>query len=107
MIRNVRPSAMVTLAIGLNACVPWTVRPIDDSKEANDRPVAVSPAAYVDGIWNSKLLPAVLNSAVDARLLLDALAKSTVEAQKTYGHRQTNGPVYFIVKGEGVVTDLD
>ena len=24
-----------------------------------------------------------------------------------YGHREANGPVYFIVKGDGVVTDLD
>jgi predicted lipoprotein len=40
-----------------SACVPWTVRPIDDSAQSADRPF--DAAAYVGSIWQSKVLPAV------------------------------------------------
>ena len=102
MMRKPDRYAMVALALGLASCVPWTVRPIDEEKEAS-----VSPAAYVDSIWQAKLAPAVLNSAVDARTLLNALAASPEDAQARYGRRSENGPLYFIVKGEGVVLTVD
>jgi predicted lipoprotein len=97
----------MALLLGLGSCVPWTVRPIDAEKEAPEGPAAVSPAAYVDSIWAAKLVPAVLNAAVDARTLMDALAASPEDAQVRYGHREANGPMYFIVKGAGVVTSVD
>jgi predicted lipoprotein len=67
----------------------------------------MSAAAYVDSIWTAKLLPAMQSSAVDARTLLQALAASPEDAQARYGHRETNGPVYFLVKGQGKVTRVD
>jgi predicted lipoprotein len=93
----------VILLLAAGACTPWTVRPI----EAENAPAAQNPARYVDSIWNSKLLPAVLNGAVDARTLLDALVKSPADALTRYGHREANGPPYLLVKGEGVVTKVD
>lgn len=39
------------------ACVPWTVRPIDDAGDHADRPFHAD--AYVASIWQSKVLPAV------------------------------------------------
>ena len=47
----------VIILLAAGACTPWTARPI----EAVTAPAAESPARYVDSIWNSKLLPAVLN----------------------------------------------
>ena len=91
------------LLLANGACTPWTIRPI----EAENAPAAGNPARYVDSIWNSKLLPAVLNGAVDARTLLDALVKSPADALTRYGHRDANGPPYLLVKGEGVVTKVD
>jgi predicted lipoprotein len=44
---------------------------------------------------------------VDARVLLDALATSPKEAPDRYGRREAGGPVYFIVKGRGVVVSVD
>ena len=101
------PLATLALALALGSCVPWTVRPIDGETEASAGPAAANPSAYVDSIWAAKLMPGVLNAAVDARTLLDALAASPVEAQARYGHREANGPVYFVVKGQGVVTGVD
>ncbi|MGA3029067.1 MAG: DUF2291 domain-containing protein [Bryobacteraceae bacterium] len=107
MTRRLRTLAIMALWLSLGACVPWTVRPIDGEKEGPEGPSAVSPAAYVDSIWADKLVPAVLHAAVDARTLVDALAASPEDAQARYGHREANGPVYFIVKGKGVVTSID
>jgi len=107
MIRKSRALAIMALSLGLVSCVPWTVRPISEEKDAPVGPASVSAAAYVDSIWTAKLLPAVLSAAVDARTLLDALAASPENARARYGHREANGPVYFIVKGEGVVTSVD
>jgi predicted lipoprotein len=86
------------LTIALASCVPWTVRPIDGEKQqASAVSPGNNPKAYVESIWNSRLVPAVMNSAVDARVLLDAIGTSS-EARR---------PAYFIVKGEGVVTAVD
>ena len=70
-------------------------------------PASIDPKAYVDSIWNAQLLPAVRPRAVDARTLLDALAASPEAAAARYGHREANGPAYFVVKGEGMVTSVD
>jgi predicted lipoprotein len=108
MMVRVHSFTILALSLALGSCVPWTVRPIDDEKDASYQPVAATnPAAYVDSIWASKLLPAIANSAVDARTLLDALARSPEDAQTRFGRRETNGPVYFVVKGEGRVTAVD
>lgn len=99
--------AAAALALSLASCVPWTVRPIGGEKEAVSGPAVASPVAYVDSIWSARLLPAVLNGAVDTRALLDALAASPGDAAQRYGHREANGPVYFLVKGRGTVTAVD
>jgi predicted lipoprotein len=39
----------------LSSCVPWTVRPLED---VDDRARSFDAAAYVDSIWQSKVLPA-------------------------------------------------
>ena len=99
--------AAVALAVCLASCVPWTVRPIGSETDAANGPAVASPVEYVDSIWSAKLIPAVLNGAVDARVLLDALATSPTEAAQRYGHREANGPVYFLVKGRGTVIAVD
>lgn len=108
MIPKFRTAAILVLLMTLPSCVPWTTRPIDAEKDSNaPSPAASGPAAYVDAIWSTRLLPAVLRAAIDARVLLAALAASPEDAMVRYGHREANGPVYFVVKGDGVITDLD
>lgn len=101
-------AAAVMATIGLSSCVPWTVRPIDAEKQQPSASSTVTnPAAYVDSIWESRLLPEIMNSAVDARVLLDGLKASPSDAQARYGRREDSGPYYFLVQGEGVVTSVD
>jgi predicted lipoprotein len=97
----------VALTVALASCVPWTVRPIDADQSVASGPAAASPVEYVDSIWASKLVPAVLTNAVEARSLLDALAASPEGAARRYGHHEANGQVYYLVKGEGQVTSID
>jgi predicted lipoprotein len=93
---------MMLQAVVLAGCEPWTIRSISDAKstQTND------PASYVDSIWNSKLVPQILNSAVDARTLLSAMSSSMDDARQEYG-RNVGGEWYFIVKGQGNVSAVD
>ncbi len=87
----------VVLFVVLSACVPWTVRPIQDGDSANSSAASLTPAAYVDSVWDAKLIPAILNSATDARALLDGLAASAGSGTQKY----------FTVKGSGRVVKVD
>lgn len=107
MTSQVAMSGMLALALASTACVPWSVRPIDSNEGAAETAAALNPTAYVNSLWSSKLLPAIENSAVDARTFLDAYAKSPEEALSRYGRRDANGPVYLAVKGEGRVISID
>jgi len=93
---------VLALCASLVSCVPWTVRPI-----ASEEKKAATPAAYVDSIWQTRLLPAVRDAAVEARTLLDAMAASPAQAESRYGRRAAGGACYFIVKGRGAVTAVD
>lgn len=87
----------VALFIALSACVPWTVRPIDDDSAKSNATTSKTPAAYVDSVWDTKLIPAILNSATEARTLLDGLASKTGAAAQKYS----------TVKGSGRVLKAD
>jgi predicted lipoprotein len=106
--KSARQMALAGLLSVFSGCVPWTVRPIDEARDSKPAgQAALSPAAYVDSIWSSSLVPAILNSAVDARALLDALSSSFEQAGNRYGRREANGPRYFLVKGQGRVLSVD
>jgi predicted lipoprotein len=92
-----RMVTLVMLCAWLGSCVPWTVRPIEPESQT-----PATAAAYVDSIWSSRLIPATTNEAVDARVLLDAVAASPAEARTHYAHS-----CCFLVKGAGTVLSLD
>jgi len=92
----------------LTGCVPWTVRPIDEGGAGGGGAKGrVAPAAFVESIWEAKLLPEVRRSAVAAQELRDALRASRGAAEARYGRRAANGPCYFVVRGEGRVLVTD
>lgn len=102
--RNYARWAVALLMTALSGCSPWTVRPIQESAPSDGS--AVTPSAYVDSIWASKLIPAIVKAAPDARVLLDAIASSPDEAAKKFGHNE-GGAAYFAVKGSGQVLAVD
>ncbi len=64
------------------------------------------PVTYVDGLWESKILPQAQSKAVELPVLLDALNKDKAAASTKYGHKES-GPYNFVVKVDGVVDAVD
>ena len=91
---------------GLTGCVPWTVRPIEDTT-ASGAKGAITPAAYVDQIWTSRLLPAIESSAVEAPALLHSLQQGSSTARAQFARPNANAASYWIVKGQGRVIAVD
>jgi predicted lipoprotein len=101
-------TGLASLCFALSACAPWTVRRIEDEDQAKTaNKLVFDPVAYVDSIWDAKVVPAVLSSAVDAHILLQSLAVSPDEARRKYGRREGNGVHFVMVKGEGRVLSID
>lgn len=65
--------------------------------------------AYVNGIWDEKVMPLVRDHATEIVTVLDALAKDPDAAGNQYGHRaEAEGAAWnFIVQGKGKVTKAD
>jgi predicted lipoprotein len=57
----------------------------------------------VADIWDNKVIPTILEQAVELTTVLDAVTKDPEAAGQKYGHREKGGdyPWNFIVKGEG------
>lgn len=109
--RNANPALVfgtaAALVLTLGSCVPWTVQRIEEREQAKaaDR-LPFDPARYVDSIWSARLVPEIMKSAVDARILLKALGTSPDEAGRTYGVR-ASGTYHFAVKGDGRALSAD
>jgi predicted lipoprotein len=74
----------------------------------DDKSLGSDAEKIVDDIWESKVIPTILEQAVDLRLVMDELPKDREAAGQKYGHREKGG-VYdwnFIVKGEGRIVDI-
>jgi predicted lipoprotein len=69
---------------------------------------ALTPKAYVDGAWASKIVPTVQEKAVDVSTVAAAIAADPEAAGKKYGHQAgTGSPFAYLVKGTGTVTKVD
>ncbi|GAA1546678.1 DUF2291 family protein [Dactylosporangium maewongense] len=95
----------------LSACgrVPGVY--VYEAQQAGGRPggaAAFDAKTYVDGIWTSKIVPAVHDNAVDISTVAAAVAKDVDAAGKQYGHQAgTGSPYAFLVKGTGKVVKVD
>jgi predicted lipoprotein len=104
---------VLAVAGGASACsrVPgvYTYVPAGETAGAGaGGKAAFDKQAFVDGVWQSKVLPAVDADAVDATTLLPALAADPESASKQYGSQAgTGSPYAFLVRGTGTVTEVD
>jgi predicted lipoprotein len=92
----------------LTSCKLWTIRPIDSQSE---KPASAAQPfnadAYVDSIWQSKVVPTMLEKAADLTAVLNALEADTEAAKKQYSSGDAGGAAHFIVKGEGRVSRVN
>ena len=63
--------------------------------------------AYVENIWQSKIIPTVSKEAKEITFILDELFKNKEVAEEKYGGRSGTGSYSFMIKGKGEVTSLN
>jgi predicted lipoprotein len=92
-----------------------TIVPIEQV-EAMQQSEEFDAVAYVDGIWESQILPTVTESAVDLQTILAALQvdddgiaqkEQLVEVANEYGSITVGEAHVYMVKGRGTVSAVD
>ena len=102
--------AALLVAGSLTACsrVPGVYAYEKDGTVRAGAAAPFDPKTYVDGIWTSKVLPAVQQNAVDVSTVVAAIEKDPAAAGQEYGKRSgTGSPFAYLVKGTGTVTEVD
>lgn len=93
----------------------FTVVPIEQVEEQKISE-AFDPVKYVDGIWDSKILPTVAAKAVDLTDILTAMKPNAqgiaakndlIEVAKKYGLITVGEAHVYLVKGEAKVVSVD
>jgi predicted lipoprotein len=86
-----------------------TVRPIGSiatNSTLNPAGQAFNKVSYVDGIWATRVVPAVAKGAIDAGVLIPALQKDAAAATNEFGH-DVGGAGNFLVRLSGRVARVD
>lgn len=100
------------LMLLMSSCKLATIRPLDPktgkavlSEEETQK--AFNAESYVTERWEDPLLTTVQSSAVEMSALLPELVTDSAATSEKYGRKQGNGPFNFIVRGQGVVSEVD
>ncbi|MDA8425225.1 MAG: DUF2291 domain-containing protein [Treponema sp.] len=100
---------VVLLAIFWFTGLLATVKPMSEAKSlaaVMGGGVAFDKEKYVDGIWDSRVVPTVEEKSVDLGILVPALEKDADKAGTTYGNN-VGGADNFLVRFTGTVTAVD
>ena len=63
--------------------------------------------AYVENIWQSKIIPTISEDANEITFILDELFKNKEVTEEKYGGRSGTGSYSFMVKGKAEITSLN
>jgi predicted lipoprotein len=101
----------LVLLLNLTGCSAFfTVVPINEAKIEEPQGSASNKGfdkvAYVNGIWEGKVLPTVQEKAVDFSQLYTELKLNQDAASQKYGNK-VGGPYNFLTKFEGNVLSVD
>lgn len=102
---------LLLASLGLSSCSAFfTVVPINEERQLSEGGSATNKGfdkvAYVDKIWESKVLPTVQSKAVDFDTLYTALKLNQDDASKKYGNK-VGGPYNFLTKFDAKVTAVN
>ncbi len=100
------------LILTLSSCKLAVIRPLDPETgkavlSEEEAQKVFSAEAYVAERWADPLLTTVQSSAIEMPTLLAELTADKATASEKYGLQQGSGPFNFIVKGQGVVSEVD
>ena len=93
--------------LSLASCKLWTIRPIESKEQKPASSQQFNADAYVDSIWQSKVMPTMLEKAVDLTAVLAALDADPEAAKKQYSSGDAGGAAHYIVKGAGRVSRVE
>ena len=95
---------IVTLA--MSGCVKVVEIGKEDELTGNKK---FDAAENVEGIWASQAVPELKEKAIDLAKLLNESNNGDFKTVEKYGHYSmgTSGELSFVVKGEGVVTEVN
>jgi len=99
--------SLLASSLSLASCKLWTIRPIESKGQKPALSQQFNAGAYVDSIWQNKVVPTMLEKAVDLPTVLAALDADVETAKKQYGSGDTGGATHFIVKGAGRVSRVE
>ncbi len=102
---------MLLVSLNLSACSAFfTIVPISEEKSLDVGGSASNKGfdkvAYVDKIWDSKVLPTAQQKAIPFDTLYTALQQDQAGASKKYGN-QVGGPYNFLTKLDAKVTAVN
>ncbi len=111
MLQRIKAELLVSgllLSLLFTACtvVPISQTGSSSSSVGSSSGGTFNAANYVNSVWDSKVVPTVVEKAVDINTLLAALKQDQAAASKKYGV-EVNGQYHFMVKGTGKVTKVD
>jgi predicted lipoprotein len=103
---------LVALAQVAVACSLYTVRPLNTSGnqtsiQSNQFDQNFNPSSYVQGIWARRVIPTVMNKAVDLPTVLAALKANPTDAERRFANQSSDGVYNFMVKGQGRVVAIN
>jgi predicted lipoprotein len=90
---------------------PFVIRPLPSTKLGNSpaagAPTANTATAFIDPIWDTKIVPAFTQKAVEAKELLAAIQENPENAGAKYGRREATNPYNYLIRGSGQVTAVN
>jgi predicted lipoprotein len=92
------------LLIGLLAAC--TIVPIEEMEQLQQSET-FDPVTYVDGIWESQVVPAIVEKAQELPAVLAAIQTNLTQAGEQYATISQSGALNFVVKGQGTVAAVD
>lgn len=106
--RGLRLTLLVGLIQVVTACSLYTVQPINSSStqisiQSNQFDQNFNPKNYVNSIWQSKVLPTVLEKSTELSTVLLALQSNTSQAEQRFAIQSSDGSYNFLIKGQATV----
>lgn len=107
---------LITGLVLFSGCQLFTVVKMEKTDTASDQGIRVffensefDPGKYVNSIWESKLIPYMLEKAVDIDQVLVDFSKDRALAGEKYGVRSASEgcPWNYIVSGKGILTAVN
>jgi predicted lipoprotein len=104
--------ALVAFAFIVFLCLrpPFVIKPLPPAASSGTAGIASTTNdanAFVEPIWNSKVIPTILAKAVDALVLLPEIRANPEAAGQKYGRREATNPFNYLIKGSGKVTQVN